>query len=97
MALTLLSNATTNGDGPIITSVYLDAHNRAAPLTLYISGSFAGATITLYASPDGSLWLPVPNAVFTTAQIANLDIGAMQIKAVVTGAASGTSLSVVAL
>jgi hypothetical protein len=97
VSISILKNATGNGDGPICnSSIQLDP-TRRAPLTIYFSGVFASAAVTLYASPDGSVWLPIPNATYSAPGIANIDITAVAIKATVSGVTGTTNISAVAL
>ena len=96
MSITLLSSQTTNGGpGPVASERM--AEWRRSPLTLYLTGTFNNATVTLSASADGVTFLPIPEAVFTAPGIYLIDLNAMQLQAVVSGAGASTSISAIGM
>ena len=62
--------------------------------TVHVFGTFNGATVTLEVSYDGSTYIAIPSASWTSASVQNLDIRTRYIRAVIASAGGSTSLSV---
>jgi len=78
-AYTLLT-AAANGTGSAVPGFFTDK------ASLYVSGTFGGATVTLEASPDdGTTWVPVNGVSVTAATVLTIDLVATQVRGVVTG------------
>src|SRR5689334_21372188 len=86
MAYTLFSAQTTNATSSVQTLPTPDVRNQRLPLTVYAFGTFGGGTVKLQASPDGTNWIDVPSVSFTAAGMINVDLGAYQVRAVLSGA-----------
>lgn len=55
--------------------------------TLFVSGTFGGAAVTLEISPDGSTWFPITGLSITALGCINVEFRAPFVRAVVTGGA----------
>lgn len=82
--ITLLSNQGAAGNGPVV-PLQPNPSLRRAEYSLYVWGTFSGATVTLQASPDGENFVPVPNISITAPGEQPLDLQAVAVQAVVTG------------
>ena len=63
-------------------------------VTVYITGTFDSATVTLEASPDdGTTWAPVAGVSATAATVVTVDLVATAIRGVVAGSTTAASIS----
>lgn len=60
--------------------------------TLFVWGTFGGATVTLEISFDGVEWFPVSGVSITAKTVVNVEFRAQYVRAVVTGGA-GVSIN----
>lgn len=85
----LLTNHTTNTSG----SEAKVLQNYFS--TLFVWGTFGGATVTIEASPNGTEWFTVPDLSITEKYLGNIDVAArsgdIYMRALVTG---GTAASI---
>ena len=82
----LLANQTSDGRGSEA-HVLQDYHS-----TLFVWGTFGGATVTIEVSPDGIEWFTLPSLTITAKYVGNVDLaarGGIYIRAF----ASGTTTS----
>lgn len=88
MATYLFSARTTNGNSAAVS-------HPGGPVMLITRGTFDGATVKIQVSDDGTNWVDLQYAAFTAAiaTLLELPIGT-QIRANVSGAGAGTSLTV---
>ncbi len=91
MAETLFENQTTNVTGSAV-NVPVSVQGGFLHRTIYITGTLDGATFKLQASPDGSVWVNVPDTDAVLPSPVNVIIRAKQLRGVLTG--GGGSLSV---
>lgn len=92
----LLTTATANGPGADFVVRAADRQMFGVPLlgTIAVHGAWDGATVTVevQVTHDGP-WLPLPGAEFTADGLGNLNAYAVAVRAVVSGAGAGTSLT----
>jgi hypothetical protein len=62
--------------------------------SVYVYGTWNGASVHLLASPNGTTYVSVPDSAKTDDTIYNVDISAMGFKVSTTGAGASTSLTV---
>jgi len=86
MITTLLENASSTPS----TNIFWGGQG-----TLYVWGTWDGATVTLQASPDnGTTWIDLEDATFTQNTVTNITLHTMnQIRASISGAGGSTSLN----
>ncbi len=82
----LLQARTTNGSGTAV-------DNTAYLQTVFCSGTFGGATVTLEASPDNSDWFSIVS--FTTKSVKGVGINARFLRGSVSGATGTTSVNLI--
>lgn len=97
MAGFILLTAATNGNG---TSKQIPAANERGFIpkrfsySLYVTGTFGGATVTLEGSADDITFVAIPNASFTAASTTNIEFYGNFLRGVVTGG-TGESIDMV--
>lgn len=86
----LLNARSTNGSG----TAQALARAKGVPRegTLFIFGTFGGATVTIEVSMDQTTWIAVPSGAFTAATVTQLQTSAHYIRATVTNVGT-TSVS----
>lgn len=88
----LLNNA-GNGNGTTYAIPESGNRNKEAIRTLFVYGTFDGATVKLQASSDeGSNWIDVPDASFTAAGAVNIVGHLPHVRGVVTGGGGSVSI-----
>jgi len=87
-----LGTALGNGNGDAL-ELPKGAHRRSVG-TLYVWGTFDGATVKIQASPNGVDWLDITGVSYTSETVENLEIVANSIRAVVTGGGGSVSVNV---
>jgi len=90
----LLSNS-GNGTGTAV--LIRDGRNKRSSslYTVYLSGTFDGATAKLQSTPDdGTTWHDIPDATATAATVINVEIRTTGLRAVVSGGGGSTSITV---
>lgn len=87
----ILNGATTNTSG---TKALSPTPSKAASGDLFISGTFDGATVTLYGSMDNTTFAAYASGVFTAPTIYRLETRMRYLKATITGAGGSTNISV---
>lgn len=87
----LLNAQTTSANGVAIT--LKRPLNVPREGSLFIFGTFDGATVTIQDSMDGTEWFDVPSGAFTAKSRANYQTHAQYVRAVVSGAGASTSVS----
>jgi hypothetical protein len=94
MALSLsLDAATANGAGAAIPAPRFDQVRPRNPLTVYVWGTFGGATVKVQVSPDGANWFDLSNYSFSAIGCENIDAATAFYRLYVTGASGATSLT----
>lgn len=91
----LLDAVTENIEGEAIGGASL---SRFPTKTVFVWGTFDGATVTIEISPDGVEWFDAPNSdgdplEFTAKGVENIDVQCAYIRAVVTNAGASTEVS----
>ena len=85
---TLLNAQATDGDGAIVD------WNGNKEGTLQISGTWNGATVTIYGSlDDGTTFKAPTNSAYTEDVITSFQMGPGKVKATISSAGASTSLS----
>jgi len=88
MSTYLFSARTTNGNSSALS-------HPGGPVLLIVRGTFDGATVKIQVSDDGTNWIDLQYASFTTAVAVLMDLPInTQIRANVAGAGAGTSVTV---
>jgi len=90
--LILMAAYNTNGTTQAIDVPHIDFLHPAI-FSLYIFGTFGGATVQLQASYDGVNYVNVPGASTSTATVLTVTINAVKMRCVVSG---GTAASITA-
>lgn len=93
----LLAARTTNGTGTAVSVPIGTNALRNAPISLYATGTFNGAVITLEASFDGVTYVPVTGLTITAIGVTNLDISASHLRAIVASVGASTSVTLTAV
>lgn len=84
----LLDSQTTDGDG---TTIDWTGNHEG---TIQVSGTWDGATVTVYGSlDDGTTWASPTNGTFTADKIVEFQMGTGKVKATITSAGASTDLS----
>jgi phage baseplate assembly protein gpV len=80
----ILLNAAPAGNGAADPCRNLNKYNYL--YTLYVFGTFDGATFTLEVTPDnGTTWFTVPSTNVTVKSVMNVEFKATHVRGVVTG------------
>ena len=94
MALSLsLNGATANGAGAVIYAPRFDQVRPRNPLTVYVWGTFGGATVKVQVTPDGTNWFDLSNYSFSDVGCENIDAAAVAYRLFVSGATGATNLN----
>lgn len=87
-------NATLNGLTSVVTMQQFVGADRGV-YTVYVGGTFGGAAVKIQLSPDGDLWVDLPNGSFTSATAVNVDLSAAYLRASLSNVSGTTSVSVI--
>ena len=90
MALSLLSNASSNLNGNSI------SFKGGWVGTVYCYGTFNGANVRVQVSPEGNTWFNLANLTFQSANVVNMDLLGF-IRGNVSEAISGTDITLIVL
>lgn len=90
MAISLLT-AGSNGtsDAALMRDVGVDRVD-----SVYVWGTFDGATVTIQYSPDGTEWFDPEENSFTAKAASAIELNAYQVRAVVSGGGGSESINV---
>lgn len=90
----LFNGQTTDGNSTAFDCRATPKNRTNLIYTLYAYGTFNGATVKFQASYDGTTYIDITNASYTSAKVDNLTINANFIRAVISGAGASTNLNV---
>ncbi len=86
----ILIEKTTDGSSPVIDWT-------GGTGTFWAWGTFGGASVSLEASPDGTIWIPVGSAVsFAQNGVGAFALSPCKLRATVTGASGATNINAAA-
>ena len=92
-----LLTAASNGNG---TATKMVEHrfgnvNRRFSYTIYITGTFDSATVTLEGSHDNSTWVAITDASWTAAAVTNIEFYGTWLRGVVASGSGSESITMV--
>jgi len=93
MPLSILCKSQTNGTSDVVKMDRSSYNYRSG--SIYVSGTFNGATVQLQASPDdGTTWFDVTGGSFTSKEAKELSISATHLRVDVSGGGGSESINV---
>ncbi len=93
--ISLLTDATTDGSSGVLKLAAGHHDGGDTPLTgtLYVWGTFDGATAVLELSPDGSAWFQAEDLTFTAKGVTKLEVEGHSVRGTLQNAGAATQVS----